>query len=255
MGRDLADPGKLLIIATPIGNLEDLTLRARRVLGEVEALACEDTRHTRILLDRYDIPRPRLLFSYHEHNEDRAAQRILGLLASGQNVGLCSNAGYPGISDPGYVVISQAVSRGFAIEVMPGASAVPTALLSSGLPTSSFTFKGFPPRKTGRRRAFLEAERDLPHTLVFYESPNRLGALLQTALEVLGDRQAAVCIELTKMFEDVRRGLLSDLVKEFEETQVKGEVAVVIAGNNPKFARDPDAVDGDGISDEGVANR
>jgi len=255
MGIDLADPGKLLIIATPIGNLEDLTLRARRVLGEVEALACEDTRHTRILLDRYDIPRPRLLFSYHKHNEDRAAQRILGLLASGQNVGLCSNAGYPGISDPGYVVISQAVSRGFAIEVIPGASAVPTALLSSGLPTSSFTFKGFPPRKTGRRRAFLEAERDLPHTLVFYESPNRLGALLQTALEVLGDRQAAVCIELTKMFEDVRRGLLSDLVKEFEETQVKGEVAVVIAGNNPKFARDPDAVDGDGISDEGVANR
>ena len=238
--------GKLLVIATPIGNLEDLTLRAKRILSEVDALACEDTRHTRILLARYDIPRPKLLFSYHEHNEDRAAQRILGLLASGQNVGLCSNAGYPGISDPGYVVISQAVSRGFAVEVIPGASAVPTALLSSGLPTSSFTFKGFPPRKAGRRRTFLEAERDLPHTLVFYESPNRLGALLQAALEVLGDRQAAVCIELTKMFEDVRRGPLSTLAREFEDAKVKGEVAVVIAGNNPKFAQDPDGSDDNG---------
>lgn len=252
MGPDLDVSGKLFVIATPIGNLEDLTLRAQRILGEVDALACEDTRHTRIILDRYDIPRPRLLLSYHEHNEDRAAQRILGLLASGQNVGLCSNAGYPGISDPGYVVISQAVSHGFAIEVIPGASAVPTALLSSGLPTSSFTFKGFPPRKAGRRRAFLEAERDLPHTLVLYESPNRLGALLQTALEVLGDRQAAVCIELTKMFEDVRRGPLSALAREFEGVKVKGEVAVVIAGNNPKFTQHPDWVDDDGLPYEGA---
>ncbi len=254
-GRDLTGAGKLFVIATPIGNLEDLTFRAKRVLSEVDALACEDTRHTRILLDRYGIPRPNLLFPYHEHNEDRAAQRILGLLAANHNVGLCSNAGYPGISDPGYVVISRAVSRGFAIEVIPGASAVPTALLSSGLPTSSFTFKGFPPRKAGRRRAFLEAERDVPHTLVFYESPHRLGALLQTALEVLGDRQAAVCIELTKMFEDVRRGPLSALAHEFEGAKVKGEVVVVIAGNHPKFTRDPDAVDGDGESVEGGGNR
>jgi 16S rRNA (cytidine1402-2'-O)-methyltransferase len=223
------------VIATPIGNLEDLTFRAKRVLGEVDALACEDTRHTRILLDRYEIPRPKLLFSCQEHNEDRAAQRILGLLESGQNVGLCSNAGYPGISDPGYLVISRAALSGFAIEVVPGASAVPMALLSSGLPASSFTFKGFPPRKPGRRRAFLEAERDLPHTLVLYESPNRLSALLQAALEVLGNRQAAVCIELTKMFENVQRGSLSALAREFEDVKVKGEVAVVIAGNNPKF--------------------
>lgn len=235
MGRSLTSPGRLFVVATPIGNLEDLTFRAKRVLGEVDALACEDTRHTRILLDRYEIPRPKLLFSCQEHNEDRAAQRILGLLESGQNVGLCSNAGYPGISDPGYLVISRAALSGFAIEVVPGASAVPMALLSSGLPASSFTFKGFPPRKPGRRRAFLEAERDLPHTLVLYESPNRLSALLQAALEVLGNRQAAVCIELTKMFENVRRGSLSALAREFEDVKVKGEVAVVIAGNNPKF--------------------
>lgn len=235
MGRSLTGSGRLYVIATPIGNLEDLTFRALRVLGEVDALACEDTRHTRILLDRYEIPRPKLLLSYHEHNEDRAAQRILGLLESGQDVGLCSNAGYPGISDPGYLAISRAASSGFPIEVIPGASAAEVALLSSGLPTSSFTFKGFPPRKAGRRRAFLEAERDLPHSLVLYESPKRLSGLLEVALEVLGDRQAAVCIELTKMFEDVRRGPLSELVREFDGLQVKGEVAVVIAGNNPKF--------------------
>ncbi len=228
--------GKLLVIATPIGNLEDLTFRAKRLLGEVDALACEDTRHTRILLERYEIPRAKTVFSYHEHNEHRAAERILAMLEAGLTVGLCSNAGYPGISDPGYVIVSRAVARGFRVEVIPGASAVPTALLVSGLPTSSFTFKGFPPRKAGKRRTFLEAERDLPHTLILYEAPTRVGALLQAALEVLGNRRAAVCIELTKMFEDVRRGGLAELAREFAGLPIKGEVVLVIAGNNPKFA-------------------
>jgi len=238
--------GKLLVIATPIGNLEDLTFRAKRVLGEVEALACEDTRHTRIILDRYEIARPGLLFSYHEHNEHRAAERILGLLAEGKTVGLCSNAGYPGISDPGYVIISRAVEQGYRVEVIPGASAVPMALLSSGLPTSSYTFKGFPPRKPGRRRTFLEMERDLPHTMIYYEAPNRVGTLLQAAYEVYGNRRAAVCIELTKMFEDIRRGYLADLAQVFAETKIKGEVVVVIAGNNPKFAAH------DGVNEAGA---
>ncbi len=174
--------GKLVVIATPIGNLEDLTFRAKRVLGEVDALACEDTRHTRIILERYEIPRAKTVFSYHEHNEHRAAERILGLLDAGLTVGLCSNAGYPGISDPGYVIVSRAVERGFRVEVIPGASAVPTALLASGLPTSSFTFKGFPPRKPGKRLHFLEAERDMPHTLISLRSAHRVGALLQAAL-------------------------------------------------------------------------
>lgn len=234
------EPGKLLVIATPIGNLEDLTFRAKRLLGEVDALACEDTRHTRILLERYEIPRAKTVFSYHEHNEHRAAERILGLLAAGCTVGVCSNAGYPGISDPGYVIVSRAVECGYRVEVIPGASAVPTALLVSGLPTSSFTFKGFPPRKPGKRSTFLEAERDLPHTLILYEAPSRVGALLQAAFTVLGNRRAAVCIELTKMFEAVHRGYLADLAREFAEAHIKGEVVVVIAGNNPKFAAPED---------------
>lgn len=237
--------GKLMVIATPIGNLEDLTFRAKRVLSEVDALACEDTRHTRIILERYEIPRPRIIFSYHEHNEPRAAERILGLLEEGLTVGLCSNAGYPGISDPGYVIVSRTVEREFPLEVIPGASAVPTALLASGLPTSSFTFKGFPPRKPGKQRSFLEMERELPHTLILYEAPQRVGKLLQAALEVLGNRQAAVCIELTKMFEHVKRGYLAELVQEFADTKIKGEVVVVIAGNNPKFtARDDEEEEG-----------
>ena len=215
------------------------------MLEEVDVLACEDTRHTRIILERYAIPRPKLVFSYHEHNEQRAAERILGLLAVGQTVGLCSNAGYPGISDPGYVIISRAVEQGYRVEVIPGASAIPVALLSSGLPTSSYTFKGFPPRKPGRRRSFLAAECDLPHTLIYYEAPNRVGALLQAACEVYGNRRAAVCIELTKLFEEVRRGYLSQLAQEFAEARIKGEVVIVIAGNNPKFAAQQVEEDGD----------
>lgn len=229
--------GTLLVIATPIGNLEDLTFRAKRLLGEVDALACEDTRHTRIIYERYEIPRPKTLFSYHEHNEPQAAERILGLLATGQTVGLCSNAGYPGISDPGYVIISRAIEQGYRVEVIPGASALPVALLASGLSTASFTFKGFPPRKSGKRRSFLEIERDLPHTQIYYESPHRVGALLATALEVFGDRRAAVGIELTKVFEEVHHGFLSELTASFAEKKIKGEVVVVIAGSNPKFAR------------------
>ena len=236
----MTDTGKLMVIATPIGNLEDLTFRAKRVLGEVEALACEDTRHTRIIFDRYEIPKPRIMFSYHEYNEDKAAERILGLLAEGKVVGLASNAGYPGISDPGYVIISRAVEAGYRVEVIPGASSVPVALLASGLSTASYTFKGFPPKKPGRRNTFLQMERDLPHTLILFESPHRVGILLQSALEALGDRRAAVCIELTKVFEEVHHGFLSELVLKFAEKKIKGEVVVVIAGGNPKFSRQED---------------
>ncbi|MDH7569749.1 MAG: 16S rRNA (cytidine(1402)-2'-O)-methyltransferase [Armatimonadota bacterium] len=229
--------GRLYIIGTPIGNLEDLTFRAKRLLGEVDALACEDTRHTGLLLARHGISRPPLLFSYHEHNEERAAERVLSLLSEGRAVGLCSNAGYPGISDPGYVILSKATAAGYPVEVIPGASAPPVALLLSGLPTSSYTFKGFPPRKSGPRRTFVAMEKELPHTLVFFEAPQRLGAFLADALHVLGDRRAAVCVELTKKFEETHRGYLSDLVERFRGVKVKGEVTVVIAGNHPRFQR------------------
>jgi 16S rRNA (cytidine1402-2'-O)-methyltransferase len=226
---------KLHIIATPIGNLEDITLRALRVLGGLGALACEDTRHTRILFEKHGIPSPRTILSYRERNEDQAGARILGLLREGLSVGLCSDAGYPGVSDAGYRIISRAIEEGFEVEVIPGAGAVEPALLSSGLPTSSFTFKGFPPKKPGPRRRFLEMDRDLPHTLVFYESPFRLHKLLADALAVYGDRRAAVCFELTKTFERVSRGTLSELVARLADGKVRGEITVVVAGNNPKF--------------------
>ncbi len=231
---------KLLIIATPIGNLEDITLRAVRVLGELHALACEDTRHTRILFEAHGISSPRIILSYREQNESQAEARIIGLMKEGLSVGICSDAGYPGISDAGYRIIRRAIDEGFDVEVLPGAGAVVPALLSSGLPTSSYTFKGFPPRKPGVRRRFLAMEKDQPHTLVFYESPFRAQKLLVDALDVYGDRLAAVCIELTKKFERIHRGTLSQLVGQFTDHAIKGEVTVVISGNNPKF-RAPDS--------------
>ena len=230
-------PPTLFVIATPIGNLEDITLRALRVLGEVDALACEDTRMTRRIFERHVVKSPRTIFSYHEHNEPAAGQRILGLLESGQSVALTTDGGYPGISDPGYRIIAECRNRGFRVEVIPGASAVTIALVASGLPTSSFTFKGFPPRKPGPRKTFLAMEKDLPHSLVIFESPFRVGRLLQEALEVLGNRLAAVCIELTKKFEEVHRGYLADLADKFKEKTPKGEITIVIAGSNPKFEK------------------
>ena len=231
---------KLYIIATPIGNLEDITLRALRVLGEIDALACEDTRRTRILFSKHGIKSPRTILSYRESNEQHAISRVAGLLAEGLSVGVCSDAGYPGISDAGFRIIHRALEDGHAVEVLPGAGAIEPALLSSGLPTSSFTFKGFPPRKPGARRKFLEMEKDLPHTLVFYESPFRLATLLADAREVLGDRMAAVSVELTKQFEKTVRGSLGELCGKFQDWKARGEVTVVVAGNNPKFMGEND---------------
>jgi 16S rRNA (cytidine1402-2'-O)-methyltransferase len=234
--------GTLYVIATPIGNLEDLTFRAARVLGEVDVLACEDTRMTRRIFQRYNINLPAKLIAYHEHNEEHAGRKLLDLLREGRSVGLATDGGYPGISDPGYCVIRDAYEAGLRVEVLPGPSAVATALVVSGLATSSYTFKGFPPRKGGPRKRFLETDKDMPHTLVIFESPYRVGRLLDDALEVLGDRLAAVCIELTKKFERVHRGYLSELAVSFADKTVKGEVTVVISGNNVKFFRPtPDA--------------
>ncbi|NMA45475.1 MAG: rRNA (cytidine-2'-O-)-methyltransferase, partial [Lentisphaerae bacterium] len=157
---------------------------------------------------------------------------------------------YPVISDPGYPAVVAAIAAGHEVIAIPGASAVPLALISSGLPCSSYTFKGFPPRKAGRRRSFLAMDSDLPHTLVFYESPFRIGKLLADALEVYGDRQAAVCLELTKQFERVHRGTLATLAADFADRKVKGEAVVVIAGNKPKFiAGHEDDEDDDGATD------
>jgi 16S rRNA (cytidine1402-2'-O)-methyltransferase len=230
--------GKLIIIATPIGNLEDMTLRGIRMLGKVDALACEDTRHTKILFDKFNIEKPKLIFSNHEYNEDKAAYRILSLLRDGYQVGLCSNAGYPGISDPGYTAVNNAITNGYEVEVIPGASALPIALISSGLPVSSFTFKGFPPRKSGKRQNFMAIDKELPHTMIYYEAPTRVIDLLKDAYEVYGNRMAAVCIELTKIYEKIHRGTLSELITLFTNSTIKGEVVIVIAGNNKKFIKE-----------------
>jgi 16S rRNA (cytidine1402-2'-O)-methyltransferase len=228
----------LFLVATPIGNLEDISFRALRILGEAGALACEDTRLTRRIFQRYDIPPPKTIFSCHEHNEEKVVNRVLGLLREDISVALCSDGGYPGISDPGYRLVNAVLEAGHPVEVIPGPSAVPMALLASGLPSSSYTFKGFPPRKTGARKRFLAAEAGKPHTLILFESPFRIARLLEDALEALGDRRAAVCAEMTKKFEKISRGYLSNLLAEFSDRKVKGELTVVIAGNHPAFCRD-----------------
>ncbi|MCL4105928.1 UNVERIFIED_CONTAM: hypothetical protein GTU68_012566 [Idotea baltica] len=234
------ESGTLYVIATPIGNLEDLTLRALRILKEVPVLACEDTRVTSFLLQRHEIPRPGNVFSYHEHNEENAAKRILECLENGQDVALCSDAGTPGISDPGYRAISKVVDAGLNMEVIPGPNATTTALLLSGLPSSSFTFKGFPPRKSGQRQNFFRMDVDLPHTQIFYESKFRLLKSLKDMLVVYGDRKCAVCLEMTKKFEKVYRGFLTEVIAKVESVTVKGEICVVVAGNNPKFLNKPE---------------
>ncbi|NLB70276.1 MAG: 16S rRNA (cytidine(1402)-2'-O)-methyltransferase [Lentisphaerae bacterium] len=220
----------LYIVATPIGNLGDITSRALETLKLVDAIACEDTRRTWALLSHFGIPRPPEMISYREGNEERAGARVLALLREGADVALCSDGGYPGISDPGFRLVRSAVAEGVNMTVIPGACAANIALVLSGLPTSSWTFKGFPPRKPGALRRFFEVEALMPHTLIIYESPYRLGKTLMAAAEVLGEREAAVCLELTKLHERVARGTLQDLAAQYADTKVKGEATIVIAG-------------------------
>lgn len=224
----------LHVIATPIGNLGDLSPRALEAFKNAALIACEDTRRTWQLLAHFEVPRPDMI-SYRQGNEERVTETILAALAEGKEVVLCSDGGYPSISDPGYRLIRACAKANVPYEVIPGASAVNVALLMSGLSTSSFTFRGFPPRGPGALRNWFAEDKDKEHTLICYESPFRIAATLQAAYEVLGDREAAVCIELTKLHERVSRGYLSALVKEYADAKVKGEVALVIAGSNPKF--------------------
>ncbi len=218
----------LYLVATPIGNLGDITLRALETLRLVDVIAAEDTRTTGRLLQHFDIHKPQIAF--HEHNEAQAASRIFGFLASGQSVAVVSDAGTPGISDPGFTLVRRAIADGYAVTMIPGPSALLMALVLSGLPSHSFTFRGFPPRKSGGRRRFLEVDAASPHTLIFYESPYRLAAFLEDCLAVLGDRRAALCNDLTKLYEDVQRGQLSELHGTIAGKTLKGEYVVVIEG-------------------------
>jgi len=218
----------LYLVATPIGNLGDITLRALETLRSVDLVASEDTRKTGLLLKHFDIKKPQL--SFYEHNEDKAGEKLMDTLRAGQSVALVTNAGMPGISDPGFSLVRRALAEKIEVTVIPGPTAFVMAVVLSGLPAHSFTFRGFLPRKAaGRRKTFL-ADRESPHTLVYYESPYRLKAALADALEVLGDRPAAVANDLTKMFERMDRGTLSALQKTFEATEPRGEYVLVVAG-------------------------
>ncbi|HEY7782953.1 MAG TPA: 16S rRNA (cytidine(1402)-2'-O)-methyltransferase [Ktedonobacterales bacterium] len=238
----------LYLVATPIGNLGDITLRALDVLRAVDVVASEDTRKTGLLLKHFELKKPQIAF--HEHNEDRAGARLLALLREGQSVALVTNAGTPGISDPGYTLVRDAIAASVPITVVPGPTALVAALVLSGLPVHAFTFRGFAPRKPGPRRRFLAVDRDAPHTLIFYESPYRLLAFLRAALEVYGDRRAAVANDLTKLFESVERGRLSELIARHERATLRGEYVVVIAGTGERGPTGDALGDGMGEEDE-----
>src|SRR6266436_1485716 len=219
----------LYLVATPIGNLSDITLRALSTLREVDIIASEDTRKTGLLLKHFSITKPQIAF--HEHNEQRAGERIDALLKEGKSVAVVTNAGTPGISDPGYTMVRRAINAQLEVTMIPGPTAFVMALVLSGLPVHAFTFRGFPPRKSAARRRFLEVDKEAFHTLIFYESPYRLEAFLQDALEVLGDREAVIANDLTKMFEFIQRGTITSLIGWVSgQSKLKGEFIVVIAG-------------------------
>jgi 16S rRNA (cytidine1402-2'-O)-methyltransferase len=220
--------GVLYVVATPIGNLADTTARAVEVLGRVDRIAAEDTRRTRRLLSAHGIGAR--LESYHDHNEDRMAPRLVRGLVAGESVALVTDAGTPGISDPAYRLIQQAIASGVRVESIPGASAVLTALVVSGLPMDRFVFEGFPPRRPGQLRRRLAALAELPHTLVFFENPARLKKFLDAVHEVLGDRPLAVCRELTKLHEQVWRGSVDEWLAASAPTELRGEITVVLGG-------------------------
>lgn len=222
-----AEAGTLYLVATPIGNLEDITARALRVLREVDLIACEDTRHTRTLLNHFDIPTKTL--SYHDHNERERAAELAARLAAGASIALVSDAGTPGINDPGFRLVRACVEQDIRVVPVPGATAFVSALVASGLPTDEFYFAGFLPPRQHARRLRLGELRAVAATLVFYEAPHRIADTLADAREILGEREAAVARELTKLHEEIARGRLSELVARFSvSTSARGEMVLVI---------------------------
>ncbi len=218
----------LYLVATPIGNLGDISLRALETLRSVDTVVSEDTRKTGMLLNHFEIHKPQI--SFREDNESRALPKVMELLLADKNVALVTDAGTPSVSDPGFVLVRTALEKGIEISAIPGATALITALILSGLAVHSFTFRGFPPRKQGARRRFLEVDTESPHTLIFYESPHRLQAFLDDALLVYGDRPAAIANDLTKKFETIYRANISELIDQFKTEKILGEYCVVVAG-------------------------
>ncbi len=221
-------PGKLYLVPTPIGNLGDLTHRALETLTEVDLVACEDTRHSGVLLKRLGLKKK--LISYHNFNEERRAGRLSTKIKEGMSVAVITDAGSPGISDPAYRIVRAAIADNIDIVPLPGPTAIIPALTASGLPTDRFFFDGFPPHKSAARKKHLEKLKDLEHTLVFYESPHRVLKSLGDMLEVLGDREACLAREISKRYEQFLRGRLSDIRNAIADKPVKGEIVLVIVG-------------------------
>ena len=221
--------GTLYVVSTPIGNLEDITHRAVRVLAEADVIACEDTRHTRKLLNHFGIDTKTI--SYHEHNERERAPELIARLRAGTNVAMVSDAGTPGINDPGFCLVRQAIENGVRVVSVPGPSALISALVASGLATDEFLFAGFLPARSGARRARLQQLRPIATTLIFYEAPHRIAATLRDAREVLGEREAVVARELTKIHEEFVRGRLSELADRFASAAARGEMVLIIDRN------------------------
>lgn len=230
--------GTLYIIATPIGNLEDITYRAVRILGEVDLIAAEDTRHSLKLLNHFNISKP--MTSYFDHNQQFKGERILNSLRQGRSVALISDAGTPCVSDPGFQLVRAAAQEGIAVIPVPGACAAVAAISGSGLPSDIFTFAGFPPARQGKRRAFLADLTGLPGTLVLYEAPHRLEETLRDIGEVLGERSIVVARELTKIHEEFIRGAITDVMAAITPDKARGEVVILIApGEQVRQAAEP----------------
>lgn len=220
------------IVATPIGNLKDITFRAVEILKKVDYIACEDTRKSIVLLNHYEIKKP--LISFHEYNEEKAGSKIISLLLDDKSVALISDAGTPVISDPGHSIIQKVIDNNIDYTIIPGASAGINALVLSGLPSHSFIFRGFPPHKSGRRKRFLQENSQSSYTLIYYESPYRIEKFLTDALEVFGDRQCAIINDLTKKYETIIRGTISENIEKIKNNKIRGEYVIVIEGLGKK---------------------
>ena len=218
--------GTLFIVATPIGNLEDITFRAVRILAEVDLIAAEDTRRTKILLTKYSINTP--LTSYHKFNIKAKTQSLIDLIKQGQNLALVSDSGMPGVSDPGHEIIRASADQDIRVEVIPGPSAAISALVVSGLPTDKFIFTGFLPKKPGKKKKALARLKDTGATVIIYESPFRVIKTIQEIKELFGDRQIALCRELTKKFEETKRGRAEDILESFKKQRPRGEFIIVV---------------------------
>ena len=220
--------GKLYLVATPIGNLDDITFRAIQTLKEVDWIAAEDTRNTGLLLKHFDIPTKQI--SFHEHNAKEKIPDLIGFLKAGQSIAQVSDAGLPSISDPGHDLVKAAIEEEIAVVTVPGASAGISALIASGLAPQPHIFYGFLPRKSGQQKQFFETKKDYPETQIFYESPHRVANTLENMLKVYGDRSVVLVRELTKIYEEYKRGNISELLESIADTPLKGECLLIVEG-------------------------